>query len=99
MVFRGQPDSRCPRLMGWNMPFVYVLRCSDNSLYTGYTVDLARRLEEHQEGKASKYTRGRRPVKLVYAEQHPDKNSALRRECAIKRMKKAAKEGLLSRNG
>lgn len=80
------------------MPFVYILRCSDNSLYTGYTVDLKRRIEEHRQGAASKYTRGRRPVTLAYWEELPDKKSALKREIAIKRMTKAAKEALLTRD-
>lgn len=78
------------------MPFVYILRCHDNSLYTGYTVDLKKRLEEHNQGTASKYTRGRRPVQLVYAEELPDKSSALKREYTIKRMKKSTKEALLT---
>jgi putative endonuclease len=76
------------------MPFVYMLRCCDNSLYTGYTTDLSRRLQEHNQGTASKYTRGRRPVQYVYVEEHPDKSSALKREQAIKMMKKSAKEAL-----
>lgn len=80
------------------MPFVYILRCHDNSLYTGYTVDLKKRLEEHNQGIASKYTRGRRPVQLAYAEEHPNKSSALKREYAIKRMKKCKKEALLTDN-
>ncbi len=87
---------RCPFIMGSTMPFVYILRCNDNSLYTGYTTDLSRRLEEHNQGTASKYTRGRRPVQFVHVEEYPDKSSALKRERAIKAMKKSAKEALLN---
>lgn len=77
------------------MPFVYILRCRDNSLYTGYTTDLARRLHQHNQGTASKYTRGRRPVQYAYFEEHPDKSTAMKREKAIKMMKKPAKEVLI----
>lgn len=76
------------------MPFVYMLRCGDGSLYTGYTTDLPRRLREHNQGTASRYTRSRRPVQYVYVEEHPDKSAALKREQAIKRLRKPAKEAL-----
>ena len=67
------------------MPYyLYILRCGDNSLYTGITTDVARRLAAHQSGKGAKYTRGRGPLTLVYQEELPDKPSALRRELAVK---------------
>ena len=69
--------------MAW---FVYILRCRDSSLYTGYTDDVRHRLETHQSGKGAKYTRSRLPVALVYQEELPDKSAALRREAAIKRL-------------
>lgn len=76
---------------------VYLIRCSDNSLYTGITRDLNRRLDEHNHNDrlASAYTRARRAVVLVYQESHADRSSASMREAAIKKMTKAAKETLI----
>ncbi len=71
--------------------FVYMLRCKDGSLYTGWTNDLAHRLAVHRSGRGAKYTRGRGPLELVYTEELADKESALRRECAIKAMPRAKK--------
>lgn len=79
------------------MPFVYILRCHDDTLYTGYTVDLERRLEAHQEGLASKYTRARLPVVLVYQEKVDNKGHALRRELEIKKMNRQQKLNLISK--
>lgn len=79
--------------------FVYVLRCADNSLYTGVTTDLARRLDEHngvdESTKGARYTRNRRPVALVYQEHCADRSSACQREYAIKQLSKNAKEKLI----
>ncbi|MDD4803018.1 MAG: GIY-YIG nuclease family protein [Syntrophomonas sp.] len=77
------------------MPYVYILKCSDNTLYTGYTVDIKRRLQEHQEGLGSKYTRGRTPVELVYLETQANKSEAMQRECQLKKLTKAAKQRLI----
>lgn len=77
------------------MYYVYLLRCADGTLYTGFTNDLARRLAVHNAGKGAKYTRGRRPVELVYWESFSNKSSALRRECAIKRLSRAEKLSLI----
>ena len=74
---------------------VYILRCSDDSLYTGITNNLARRLAAHQSGTASRYTRSRTPVKLVYTESVGSKSSALRREVLIKQMRRQQKVGLV----
>lgn len=75
--------------------YVYMLCCSDDSYYTGITKDLQRRLQQHNSGSdGAKYTRGRRPVKLVYQEQQRDHSSALKRELQIKRLKAAAKRAL-----
>ena len=71
--------------------WVYILRCYDGTLYTGYTTDLVRRLEAHQSGKGAKYTRSRRPVELVYQEELTDKSGALQREAAIKKLSRAEK--------
>ena len=78
--------------------YVYILRCADGSLYTGYTTDLSARVRTHNgEGTGgAKYTRSRRPVVLVYFEKCEDKSAALRRECAIKRLTRAEKEALLA---
>lgn len=77
------------------MPYVYILKCKDNTYYTGYTVDLERRLEEHRTGLASKYTRGRTPVELVYWESLATKSEAMQREYQIKRMRRSEKERLI----
>lgn len=74
--------------------FVYMLRCKDGSLYTGWTNDVAHRFAMHCSGRGAKYTRGRGPLQLVYTEELPDKESALRRECAIKRLARTAKLAL-----
>jgi len=68
-----------------------MLRCADGSLYTGITNDLARRLAAHRAGTASRYTRSRRPVRLVYRERRRSRSAALKREAAIKRLPRAAK--------
>ncbi|MCR3954992.1 MAG: GIY-YIG nuclease family protein [Gudongella sp.] len=75
--------------------FVYILKCSDNSLYTGYTDSLENRLKKHNEGKASKYTRSRLPVSMVYSEGHPDKSSAMKREIWIKSLSRENKIKLI----
>ncbi len=75
---------------------VYLLRCSDGSLYTGITNDLPKRLKAHAAGVASKYTRSRLPVKLVYTEPQPTKSRALKREAAIKRLRRPDKDRLLA---
>ncbi len=75
--------------------FVYMLRCKDGSLYTGWTNDLEHRLAMHSSGRGAKYTRGRGPLELVYSEELPDKEAALRRECAIKKLRREQKLTLL----
>lgn len=75
--------------------FVYMLRCKDGSLYTGWTNDLEHRLAMHNSGRGAKYTRGRAPLELVYSEELPDKEAALRRECAIKKLRREQKLALL----
>ena len=75
--------------------FVYMMRCKDGSLYTGWTNDLEHRLAMHSSGRGAKYTRGRGPLELVYSEELPDKEAALRRECAIKKLRREQKLALL----
>ncbi|MCX5864709.1 MAG: GIY-YIG nuclease family protein [Deltaproteobacteria bacterium] len=78
---------------GW---FVYLVRCQDTTFYCGIAKDLARRLEEHNSpDKGAKYTRGRRPVELVYAEQAASRAQATQREGEIKRMARAQKMALI----
>lgn len=73
------------------MNYVYILECSDNSLYTGWTNNLERRIKAHSNGKGAKYTKARLPVKLVYFEEYEDKIDAMKREYAIKQLKRKEK--------
>ncbi len=77
------------------MHYVYILQCSDGTYYTGYTRDLAGRLKKHNEGKASRYTRGRLPVQYVYWEVAESHSQGLKREIIIKKMRRSAKEQLI----
>jgi predicted GIY-YIG superfamily endonuclease len=79
---------------GW---FVYIVRCDDGTFYTGITKDVVRRCRQHNEGSASRYTRSRRPLRLVYQEAQPDQGSALRREAAIKALSRREKQTLIHR--
>jgi putative endonuclease len=81
------------------MPFVYLLRCSDDSLYTGWTTDVERRLAAHSAGTASRYTRSRRPVEMAAVLPVADRSAALREEARIKRLPRAAKLGLIAEAG
>lgn len=73
------------------MCYVYILKCNDNTLYTGWTTDLKKRVKCHNSGKGAKYTRCRLPVKLVYFEELNDKPSALKREYEIKKLSRNKK--------
>ena len=77
------------------MNYVYIIKCGDGSLYTGWTNDLKKRFENHCEGKGAKYTRGRGPLELVYFETFQDKKEAMRREYAIKKLKRQEKDKLI----
>lgn len=82
--------------MSGNHWYVYIVRCSDDSLYTGIARDLQQRIDEHNEGKrGARYTRGRRPVELVYRESAADRSSAQRREYRIKQLSRAQKRRLI----
>lgn len=74
---------------------VYMLKCKDDTLYTGYTNDLTRRLQMHTDGKGAKYTRGRGPFQVVYTEAHPTKEKALQREYGIKQLSRKQKQQLI----
>ena len=75
--------------------YTYILECKDQTLYTGYTTDLDRRLKVHNEGKGAKYTKVRRPVKLVYHETFDNKSEALKREYALKQLSRKQKLALI----
>jgi putative endonuclease len=77
--------------------YVYILRCSDNTLYTGITIDPARRLKEHNEDDklGARYTRARRPVDLIYQESCANRSAAARREAAIRKMSRKEKLHLI----
>lgn len=77
------------------MNYTYIVKCKDGSLYTGWTNDIERRIKAHNEGKGAKYTKSRRPVKLVYYEEFATKEEAMRREYAIKHMKRKDKEKVI----
>ena len=71
--------------------YTYILECKDQTWYTGYTTDLERRLKVHNDGKGAKYTKIRRPVKLVYHEEFDNKSEALKREYALKQLSRKQK--------
>lgn len=75
--------------------FVYLLRCADGTLYTGITTNLERRGRQHNQGRASRYTRARLPVRLVYQEEQPTRSLALKREAALKALPRGAKLRLI----
>jgi putative endonuclease len=75
--------------------YVYILRCSDDSLYTGWTTNLERRLSEHNTGRGGSYTRIHRPVEMVFTEEHPTRSAAMQREAAIKRWNRSRKLTLI----
>lgn len=77
---------------------VYMLCCKDDTIYTGITDDLSKRLEKHRAGKGAKYTRGRSPLQLVYTEKCPDHSAALRREIEIKRLSRPQKLALCTQD-
>ncbi len=79
--------------------YTYILRCSDGSLYTGWTNDLQKRLQSHQSGRGGKYTKSHRPVTLVHSETFDTKEEAMRREWQIKQLTKAQKEALVRGEG
>ena len=81
------------------MPFVYLLRCGDGTLYAGAAVDLERRLGEHRAGRASRYTRSRLPVELAWSAEVATWSEALREEARLKTLRRPEKERLLAGGG
>ena len=81
------------------MYYTYIVECNDGTLYTGYTNDIDKRIKAHNEGKGAKYTKSRRPVRLVYQESFETKEEAMSREWHIKRMDRADKIKLIEETG
>ena len=80
------------------MPFYcYIVECADGTYYTGWAIDPEKRVAVHNKGRGAKYTRTRLPVKLVYFEEQPDQKTAMKREIAIKKMRRDGKARLLSK--
>ena len=77
------------------MFYVYFARCSDNSFYCGYTIDLEARIKVHNEGKGAKYTKKRRPLKLIYSEEFTTKSQAMKREYELEQLTRRQKEDLI----
>jgi putative endonuclease len=88
---KAQEEQPSPAV--WSL---YILECSDGSFYTGVSTDIDRRFREHQEGRASRYTRTRRPVVLVYREECGSRSVSLSRECVVKSLSRLRKEELIS---
>ncbi len=78
--------------------YVYMVRCVDDTLYTGYTTDPQRRVAEHNSGEGAKYTRGRTPVRLVFLEEHDTQSTAMSREYELKQLSRPQKSRLIERN-
>lgn len=76
--------------------FVYMVECADQTLYTGWTTDVERRVKMHNAGRGARYTRQHGPVRLVYTEEFPDRRAAMQRELQIKRMSRAEKLNLIN---
>ncbi len=79
------------------MNYVYILKCRDNTLYTGWTTSLEKRLKAHNRGRGAKYTRARLPVEIVYFEEFEDKKEAMKREYAIKKLSREEKLKLIDK--
>ncbi|MBE6032288.1 MAG: GIY-YIG nuclease family protein [Firmicutes bacterium] len=79
--------------------WVYILQCADGTLYTGTAADVDKRAQVHNSGKGAKYTRGRRPVTVIYREETEDKGAALRREMQIKKLTREKKLEMIQRSG
>ncbi len=77
------------------MNYTYIVRCSDGTFYTGWTNDIEKRIEAHNNGKGAKYTKTRRPVELVHLEEYDTKEEAMKREYAIKQLTRKKKEALI----
>ena len=77
--------------------YCYIVECADGTYYTGWAIDPEKRLQVHNKGRGAKYTKTRRPVKLVYVEEQPDRKTAMKREIAIKRLGRDGKKKLVEK--
>jgi len=84
------------RASGKPVPYAYLLECADGTLYAGWTTDLQKRLAAHNRGAGARYTRGRRPVRLVYWEEWGTRGEALQREAALRRLSRRRKLALIA---
>jgi len=91
----GKKRAAKKKTPGW---FLYILKCRDSTFYTGITTDLDRRLDQHNDGTASRYTRSRKPVTMVYSETCDDHSAALKRECAVKKLTREEKELMVKKS-
>ncbi len=80
------------------MHYVYIVKCADGTYYTGYTNDLKRRIKQHNEGEGAKYTKGRRPVKLVHSERFKSKSRAMQREYEVKQLTRQKKVEIIKQD-
>ena len=80
------------------MHYVYIVKCADGTYYTGYTNDLERRINQHNAGEGAKYTKGRRPVKLVHSERFKSKSKAMQREYKIKQLARQRKIEIINQD-
>ena len=92
----GPTKKRKPKASAWSL---YTLKCRDGTLYTGITTDLSRRVRQHNDGTASRYTRSRLPVKLIFSEPCRGRSQALKREYAMKQLSRKDKIAYLRDNG
>jgi putative endonuclease len=76
--------------------YCYIVECADGTYYTGWAIDPKKRLATHNQGRGAKYTKTRRPVKLIYVEEQPDQKTAMKRERAIKKMTRTQKQKLFA---
>ena len=96
---KKEPAAAAPETGAGGENFTYILRCADGSYYTGWTNDLEKRVRTHNAGQGAKYTRSRRPVRLVYQEAFDTKEEAMRREWELKQLTRAQKNRLIQEAG
>jgi putative endonuclease len=92
----GAAKKRKKKAAAW---LLYILKCRDGTLYTGITTDLLRRVRQHNDGRASRYTRSRLPVKLLFSEPCRSRSQALKKEYAMKQLSRKEKKAYISDNG
>lgn len=98
-MLSGESGDKIMKAVNKKENITYIVECADHTLYTGWTKDLKKRIEKHNSGEGAKYTRSRRPVRLVYYEVHETREEAMRREYVIKKMTRAEKQALIMEKG